>query len=278
MGRKKPEQLYGPRAVVTTSEGRRIWISDPGGRCLHLFDLQDRSYKKIIRVGNDRLLSPAGLCAGPDETIFVSDTENASIYQLSARTGTLLRSLRIIDDLDRPAALSFDDNSQELFVVDVAAHNVKVLTPQGQLVRVIGRRGTEEGQFNFPCDIADDGTTIWIADTGNQRVQGLTHAGDPVAVLGRAGDAPGEMALPKALATDRAGNVYVVDARFENVQIFNRTGDLLLVIGEEGIGPGQFWLPSGIFIDSNNRVWICDTYNRRVQVFDVLDDTSEGDQ
>ncbi len=278
VGAKTPEQLYGPRSVVTTGGGSRVWIADPGGRCLHLFDLQDRSYKKIVRAGNERFLSPSDLCAGPEETIFICDSESIAIHQLSGRTGELRRSLRLTDDVKRPVALHYDANRKELFIVDVAAHNIKVLSLDGRLIRIVGRRGNRIGEFNYPCDIADDGTVIWIADTGNQRVCGLTHSGDPVVTFGEAGDAPGRMALPKGIATDSDGNVYVVDARFENVQVFDRTGNLLLVIGEEGIGPGQFWLPGGIFIDPNDRIWICDTYNRRVQAFERIKDTRLGDQ
>ena len=270
VGAKAPEELYGPRSIVTTSGGDRVWIADPGGRCLHVFDLRDRSYRKILHAGDRRFLSPSGLCTGPGETIFVCDSESVAIYQLSERTGTLRRSLPVDSDLRRPVALYYDTAGEELFVVDTAAHNIKVFSIEGRLTRVIGRRGTGAGEFNYPCDIAGNGNRIWIADAGNQRVQGLTPAGEPVVAFGEAGDAPGQMALPKGIATDSDGNVYVVDARFENVQIFDRSGNLLLVLGEEGTGPGQFWLPGGIFIDLNDRVWICDTYNRRIQVFDRI--------
>ena len=271
VGAKEPEQLYGPRAVIVTAEGTRVWVADAGGRCLHLFDLQGRSYRKIVRVGNEPLLSPSDLCLGPGETLFVCDSEAAMIYQLSERNGTFVQVVRSTEDLKRPVALHYDPERGELFVVDVAAHHIKVLSLDGRLKRVIGRRGSQRGEFNFPCDIADDGTSLWIADAGNQRVQRVTYAGDPINAFGEAGDTPGRMALPKGIAADCAGNVYVVDARFENVQIFDPTGELLLVIGEEGIGPGQFWLPAGIFIDPNDRIWICDSYNRRIQVFDRME-------
>ncbi len=271
VGPKAPEQLYGPRAVVTTSNGTRVWVADPGGRCLHLFDLEDRSYRKFVRMGDERLFSPSGLCVGPGETILVCDSEAVAIYQLAERTGALVRVLRLTDDVKRPVAVHYAPDREELFVVDVAGHGIKVLSPDGRLQRILGRRGSRPGEFNFPCDIAAAADILWIADTGNQRIQGITSAGDPVVAFGEAGDTPGRMAMPKGVATDREGNVYVVDARFENVQIFDRAGKLLLVIGEEGNGPGQFWLPAGVFIDQNDRIWICDSYNRRVQVFERVE-------
>jgi sugar lactone lactonase YvrE len=89
-------------------------------------------------------------------------------------------------------------------------------------------------------------------------------------MIGRKGDAAGDLALPKGVAIDREGNVWVVDAHFENVQIYSSTGQLLLAVGQEGNKPGEFWLPAGMCIDRQNRVWIADTYNRRVQVFELI--------
>lgn len=270
LGAEEPKPLYGPRTVICSQDGNRVWVADPGGRCLHLFDLQDRSYKKIEEAGGAKLLSPVGMCPGPEGSIFACDSENAAIYRFAERTGAMLGLMQIAEDVRRPVALSYDSRTNELFVVDVIAHNIKVLDLQGRLLRVIGQRGDGRGEFNYPCDIADDGNIIWVVDTGNHRVQGLTHAGEPIFAFGQAGDAPGDLALPKGIAIDSDGHAYVVDGRFENVQIFDRTGDLLLFFGEEGTGPGEFWLPAGIFIGPNDRIWICDSYNRRVQVFDRL--------
>lgn len=248
-----------------------MWVADAGGHCLHLFDLQNRSYKTIERAGPSRLLSPVGLALGPDDSIYVCDSEGVAIHRLSDRTGLLIESLRLPQEVRRPVAVSYERGSQELFVVDVSAHDIKVLGLDGSLRRIVGRRGAGEGELNFPCAIAGDAELLWVVDAGNHRVQGLTRAGEPVAVFGQAGDGAGDLALPKGIALDSAGHVYVVDARFENVQVFDRTGRVLLAFGEEGIGPGQFWLPSGIFIGANDRIWICDTYNRRVQVFEFIE-------
>jgi sugar lactone lactonase YvrE len=269
-GPPEPENLYGPRAVVLTPDGRRLWIADIGGRCLHRFDLEDRSYLKRNRAGESLILSPVDLCLGPDGSIFVCDSEGVAIHRISDEDGALVESLRIPDELGRPVAISWRETTGELFVVDVVAHDVKVLASDGSLLRILGRRGEGPGEFNFPVDIADDGTALWIVDSGNHRVQGIDADGSPRLAFGQVGDSPGDLALPKGVALDSDGHVYVVDARFENVQIFDPTGRLLLFFGGEGVAPGEFWLPSGIHIDRNDRIWICDSYNGRVQVFDYV--------
>lgn len=276
LGPQKTQPLYGPRSVTSTRQGRRIWVADPGGRRVHMFDLDRRTYLEINRVGETPLLTPVDVCPGPGESVFICDSENVAIFRVRESDATLIEALRLPEELMRPVALHFDDDRHELYVVDAVAHRVVVLDPGGRLLRIIGGRGDQPGRFNFPCDIAQNDDLIWVVDSGNQRVQGLTPHGEPVAIFGTPGDAPGDLALPKSIAFDGDGHAYVVDARFENVQVFDRTGRLLLFFGQEGTGPGEFWLPSGIHIDPTDRIWICDSYNRRLQVFQYLTDATES--
>jgi sugar lactone lactonase YvrE len=269
-GRRPPEKLLGPRAILALPESELVWIADPGGRCLHRFDLRNRTYTKVLRMGAAPLLCPVGMCRGPDDSIYLCDSEAAAIYRVAAADGAWRESLPLPEDVLRPVALHYDAQADELFVVDASAHDIKVLDRDGRLRRTLGRRGQELGEFNFPCDLVKSGELLWVADTGNHRIQALTLAGVAVFTFGQAGDTPGDLAFPKSIAADSDGHLYVVDARFENIQIFDQRGQLLLVIGDEGSGPGEFWLPGGICIDRNDRIWLCDVYNHRVQVFDYL--------
>lgn len=269
-GKKPPSPLYGPRTVAVTSDGNKIWVADPGGRCIHLFDLSARTYKKIERVGMSHLLTPVAVCPGPAGSIFVADSEAVAVHRLSDRDGGWIESLRLPEELLRPAALYYDSTDEQLYIVDVLGHDIKVFDMHGALTRVLGSRGDKPGEFNFPSAIAGDADLLWIADTANNRIQGIRHDGEPVVVFGQAGDAPGDMAMPKAVAVDPEGHVYAVDGRFENIQIFSKAGELLLYFGEEGTGRGQFWLPGGLWIEPSGRIWVCDSYNRRLQVFQYV--------
>lgn len=270
VGKVPDSHLYGPRAVLSLPDKECLWVADPGGRCLHFFDFQNRSYKKILKMGKSILLSPVGLCAGPRNSIFVCDSDFAGIYRISDRTGELISELRLPEQVQRPVAIHFDEEEEEIYIVDASAHDIKVVTLDGTLKRIIGQRGNAPGEFNFPLAIAQHDDMIWVVDTGNYRIQGLKKTGEPVLAFGQAGDGPGDFALPKSIAVDSDGNLYIVDGRFENMQIFDPAGTLLLYVGREGRGPGEFWLPSGIAIDAKDRIWVCDSYNKRLQVFDYL--------
>ena len=76
--------------------------------------------------------------------------------------------------------------------------------------------------------------------------------------------------MPKGIAVDKSGVIYVVDSLFDNIQLFNLKGNFLFTIGGRGSGQGEFYLPSGVFLDNQNNLYVCDTYNQRVQVFEVM--------
>src|SRR3989304_4356712 len=103
-----------------------------------------------------------------------------------------------------------------------------------------------------------------------------TSSGLALRAFGHHGDGSGDLAMPKGVAVDRDGIVYVVDGLFDNVQLFNRQGDFLLTLGKRGGDFGEFWLPSGGFLSGNNRLYVCDTYNRRVQVFRITERYAAG--
>jgi DNA-binding beta-propeller fold protein YncE len=277
LGRQDPAPMTGPRGVACTADGNRLWVADTGGHCVHLFDLQRQRYRRFDKLGQHRLLSPVHVSVGRSDSVYICDSEANEVIEIKDDDGAVIRVISMPTVLGRVAACWEDAANGLLYVVDIGRHDIKVISPAGELVRTLCSRGTAPGRLNFPVDIAGRHGNLWVSDAGNQRIQSIDLRGAPVRTIGKTGDAPGDFALPKGLAFDQAGNLYVVDARFENVQVLDpANGTPLLFFGEEGRGPGEFWLPAGIHIDSRERIWVCDSYNRRVQAF--LIGSGEGDE
>ncbi len=97
-------------------------------------------------------------------------------------------------------------------------------------------------------------------------MQHLDERLQPIGAFGKHGDGSGQFALPKGLAIDSDGHLYVSDARFDVVQVFDSSGRLLLVVGRHGSGPGEFWNPAGLACDASDNLVVADTGNRRVQL------------
>ncbi|MBN1343778.1 MAG: hypothetical protein JXQ73_13935 [Phycisphaerae bacterium] len=283
-GPKEPSRLVSPHAVAVHPDGQRVAIADTNGKCVHVFNLSDRSYVRKDGCGQppESFECPVAV-AWADEALWVADSQLHAVGVIEAfGEGRFIGR----DQLTRPAGLAFCRTNQLCYVCDAGAHAVLAFDRSGKLIAQFGSRGTGPGQFNFPSHIAcgpgasggaiggggsgGSEEVLVLVDSLNFRVQRLSLTGSPLGVFGRKGDAAGDLALPKGAALGPDGNIWVVDAQFENVQAFSPEGKLLMSLGSEGQGAGQFWLPGGICIDAKRRLWVADTYNRRVQVFELL--------
>ena len=267
-GASPSSAIENPMAVCTDN-GDRLFIADTQAKAILVMDLNSRKFARWT-PGGQSFGTPVGLAYDASgRRLLVADSTNAAIYSFSSDgqfQGQLAPGV-----FHQPCGLAIDPRNGRIFVVDVAAHQVVVLTPTGEVIRRIGSRGSELGQFNFPTYIAlDSQGRMYVADSLNFRIQEFGPDLEPICQIGSQGDTPGYFAEPKGLAVDGDDHLYVVDSQFEAVQIFDHTGQLLLDFGEQGRQPGQFWLPAGLFIDHSNRIWVADSCNHRVQVFDYL--------
>ena len=268
-GKKSVRAMVSPFAVCT-DQGNRVFVADNGAKLIHVMDLKTRKYAQWKPSKKEKPFEQlVGIAYDPAGRLLVSDSAAGVIFAFDVN-GKLLGELGA-GLLDRPCGVAVQAGTGRIFVADVAAHQVVILSPDGQLLQRLGRRGFAPGEFNYPTNLAlDSQNRLYVSDSMNFRVQQLSAELLPLRLIGGQGDTPGYFGQPKGVAIDRDDHLYVVDSRHENVQIFDPEGRLLLVFGEEGNGPGQFWLPAGIFIDANNRVWIADSYNQRVVVLDYL--------
>lgn len=264
---RTPAYLIRPTGVA--ERDGVLYVADPGAQAVWIFDLPKQRFARVTRVGGAALASPVAVSVGPDRAVFVADSALRRVFLLS-REGKLIKTIAG-EDLERPAALAYDEAAGRLYVADSAGHRIVVYRMDGARALTWGRRGSGDGEFNFPTHLAlDRSGTLLVTDALNFRIQAFDQQGRFLWKMGRHGDGSGDLASPKGVAADSLGHLYVVDALFDAVQLFDRDGTLLLGFGERGVRPGQFSLPGGIFISSKDRIYVADSYNQRVQVFDFL--------
>lgn len=254
--------------AVCADDKDRIFIVDSNAQLIHVYNLDTRSYQQWKPAENQpQLAQPIALAYDTKSNqLFVSDAALGAIHIFDAQGNSI--GIFASEHLIRPSGIVFDDANDRIFVADIGAHQIVVLAHDGTLIRTLGTRGTQLGEFNFPTNLAlsSDGS-LYVSDSLNFRIQVFDSSLRPVRQIGEHGDLPGYFSHPKGIALDSDDNLYVIDSHFESVQIFDTQGTLLLTFGEEGHAPGQFWLPTGIHITADNRIWVADSYNQRLQVF-----------
>jgi DNA-binding beta-propeller fold protein YncE len=261
--------LKRPQSGMTDGEGR-IYVTDISNQAVFVFDQKAGRLEVWNRAMEQRnFVTPIGIAPGPNGQILVADAELGRVFRLD-RDGTPLGSIGS-EILVRPTGLARDARRGHIYVSDTHAHDVKVFDDDGRLVDVIGQRGEEEGELNFPTHLAFAGDKLYVTDGMNARVQIFDVQGKTtIASVGRRGLYVGNMTRPKGVTVDSQGNIYVVESYYDNLLVFNNQGQFLMPIGGTGQEIGQFYLPAGVWSDSQNRIYVADMFNGRIVIFQLI--------
>ncbi|MET0008445.1 MAG: 6-bladed beta-propeller [Candidatus Thiodiazotropha sp. 6PLUC9] len=276
LGKKeeKPLELIKPYGVHSDSQGR-VYVADTGIAGLVVFDRKKQNLTYWGTTGPGALKKPTGITSDAQGNVYVSDVIDHRVV-IYDKNGSFINAYGGKDILTSPVGLAFNDETQQLYVVDSKKHQVTVFNKDGGIDFTIGERGGDSGKFNFPTNIAmDKNGVIYISDTMNFRVQIFDQAGTYLRSFGKLGDRRGQFSRLKGIGIDSDGHIYTVDAAFNNVQIFNPDGKLMLTLGQSGTGPGGFYLPAGAHVDQNNHIFIADQLNQRIEMFEYLKNGQE---
>jgi len=256
--------------AVASAPGGAIAVADTDGRCVHVFDVTRKHYRRIQQGSEGALASPVGVVFDGAGSLLVADSGLDVVLRFDSE-GTPRERFPFV--FARPTGLAYDRLRDVLYVVDTGAHRVYGFDPAGRTVFDVGGRGAGPGQFNYPVGVTtDDQGRVWVTDTMNFRVQLFEPSGKFVRAFGRQGHGPGDVDKIKGVAIDPDGHVWVVEGLHDVINVYDQTGALLTVIGSTGDGPGQFLLPTGIHIDPEGHVLVADSANGRVQRLTYLPD------
>ena len=158
------------------------------------------------------------------------------------------------------------DSAGNIFVSDTGNGRIEKFSPGGNLLRIMGSKGSGRG-VAAPTGIAVDRSgNIYIADDGTHCV--LKVKPDGALIAEWKGPAPGFYG-PRRIAIGPDDSVYVVDQGHARIVKFGPDGEALTSWGSGGSGDGQFKDPASVAVDpDNNKVYVADPNNSRIQVFD----------
>ena len=223
---KKASVIIKPVSLVI-DENDDIWFTDQGVRSIIRLKNGDAEIPRSLRKSSIQVQSPVGMCMISDNKLLFTDSYLNSIFIFNQRKKTLEKFCKEID-FEQITGVAYSGITKEIWLVETAAHRISVINEQGKLIRRIGKRGNNPGEFNFPTFIwIDKLGTIYVVDSLNFRIQMFDSGGKFISAFGEQGDGTGDFGIAKGIAVDSFGNIYVADALFHAVQIFDKAGNFL---------------------------------------------------
>lgn len=196
--------------------------------------------------------------------LFVASAQAASIHSYSGEFGTPGGGSGP-GDFQQPMGISSDLSNGHLFVVE--ASGVKVISPEGDLIRSWGGAATPAGYFNGVYAIAVDAANdrVYVTEQWNGVVDVFDRSGAYLEQLSR----PGGYNGVAGVAVDTAsGNVYVAESAANAIDVFDSTGAFVTSFGEAGSAAGQISNPTRIAVDPvSHDIYVVDSGNSRVERF-----------
>lgn len=225
---------------------------------------------------------PQGLSADPYGNVWVADAGNNRIRVIQS-TGevTTVAGSGSPADLYRPSAVAYS-LSGGLFIADLGNHRVRNWSLRGGMYTVAGGPGAgfsegagDEARFNQPYGIAINQPDplgaqftqrIYVADEQNHRIRlimngsVMTLAGNGVSGKADGTGTSAQFEVPRGLALDAQGNLYVADYWNSRIRKITRDGvvsTITAAFSDDG-GLALFIGPTGLAFDFEGNLYVAD--------------------
>ncbi len=241
-----------------------------------------------------RLYFPRGAAVDGAGNLYVADTENHRIRKIGAdgNIADFAGEARLIS----PHGVAVD-SAGNLYIADTLNNFIHRVDAGGNIsifagTRLSGFRGdgfpATAVRLYFPRGVAaDDAGNVYIADTRNNLIRRVGADGNIFTVAGTeaygfSGDGgPATAArlwLPRGVAADGAGNVYIADWGNNRVRRVDADGNISTLAGTGTRGSGgdggpataaQLSSPYDVAVDGAGNVYIADAFNYRIRRVDA---------
>jgi sugar lactone lactonase YvrE len=280
-GNTRTEQLGSPQSVAIGPDGL-IWVTDAAMSRVISFR-PDGTFNSMLDTGTrgapGALSFPSSVAVDEQGLVYIGDMTASEVVVMSS-------DKKVVRRIQVPRPQSVAVRGDRLVVG--AIPGFVIMTKAGEVVKVLGSKGTGDDQFTGVegVAIAGDGT-IYIVDQYNNRVSAYDTNGTRkwIRVMGKAGNqttpqasmqstiAADALQLPSGIAIDGSGRLVVVDAFGFNLAVLDpANGNPIASYGDAGTQDGTFVYPSGIAYDPA-RDWfaVADTSMDRVQLIRLPD-------
>ena len=167
------------------------------------------------------------------------------------------------DQMIHPKGIEIDD-MDNIYVS--SSHKLQKFTRCGELIKCVGKKGENEGEFNDPRGVTLYKNELYVCDRENHRIQVFDQSLNFIRYIGSKGKGRGEFDALHDVKFDSAGNMYVADFNNRRVQVLDNIGHFLRLFDcEEEKELGK---PSGLYI-ADKYVYVSDYIGNCIVVYET---------
>lgn len=261
--RALPGEYDQPTAVAADERGEVFVLDGTRSRIVAI------SQGRIVRTfgkpgkGQGEMNRPLDLVLA-DNLLLVADVDNRRIAAFR-RDGGFVRNVELKNLPDskpenppEPVAVAYRDGI--LAWTDRRSHRLcRMRLADEKVLGCTGERGENEGQFQYPYQIAVDRDGYWqVVDILNARVQVFDRGGRYFSQVGRFGLGESELYRPNGLAIDAERDLqYVADSYFGWISVF-RNGEYQGKLADSAGEPLKFDSPTGLHF-RDGKLYVAET-------------------
>jgi sugar lactone lactonase YvrE len=203
--------------------GSYVYVADHELNVIKKFDLNGNFISSWGSTGTEagKLKLPNGIAVSKDDFVYVVDTANARVqkFDSSGKFVSIIGSSGTGDGkFLTPLGIAVDSDGN-IFVADSGNSRIQKFNSNG--VFVVSYNAASGGIKISPDGIdVDSSGNIIVADAGGSRVVVLDKDGNTVTSFGKAGSGNSQFKLPKDVALDSDGDLFVVDSSNHRIQKF----------------------------------------------------------
>jgi DNA-binding beta-propeller fold protein YncE len=264
-----PGWNFGECSGVSVDKDDNVWVYNRSKRPVIEFD---KDGNVLQAWGGDIMTGPHGIKVAADGDIWTVDRTGQVVFKLTPLGRVIMTIGRVgyplgndsKDGFHDPTAIAFAPDG-DMYISDGYVNSrVVKFSRDGDYILHWGKKGTADGEFDLPHDVAlDNRGRVYVADRGNKRVQIFDGNGN---FLGKWTD----VGTPWGFHYVAKENVlYMCDASNSRVIKLSLDGQILGVLGSFGRVPGKFG-PAGphhMAVDSTGSIYVVEIQNRWVQKF-----------
>lgn len=258
----------GPAAItlpmgIDVDDSGNIYIVETDAKRVQVFDSEGVLLSRFPRPSSEQqLVNPLYVAVSPQREVFVSDRGLGKLLVFTPQGEFIKEFLpRGVKEINwAPVAVAFDDDGR-MYVTDFATQQLRIFDAEGNLVKSVGQAGSALGQFQFPNSVAVEGDKVYVSDSNNGRIQVFDKEGEVLYEF-PAGS------LPRGIALDGSGRLFVVDALEHLIKVYRADDGLMLFsFGTQGQGDGQLLFPNDIALDGTESILVTDKLNNRISIW-----------